>query len=237
MLVDNKFIYISLPRCASSSFHISCIRNNLDIKFANITGNNQYYDLSLSNHKLLESIIHFHERTFELDLTFGNQYDIISVKRDRHHRFISMWKYVVDTSKKYGKDVYVLMSNLTINDILWFNTDDILKDNIDNTIRLFLERYNILNIVDDYFKNLLFILWQPTSLWHNNDYRIKWFNFDDIYSLENWVSTKVGKPFKLEKINSSNHTSTYLELNDEFISGYNKMYDVFDLVKTKNSII
>jgi hypothetical protein len=237
MLVDNKFIYISLPRCASSSFHISCIRNNLDIKFANITGNNQHYDLSLSNHKLLESIIHFHERTFELDLTFGNQYDIISVKRDRYHRFISMWKYVVDASKRYGEGIYILMSRLTINDILWFNAGDILKDNIDNTIRLFLERYNILNIVDDYFKSLLFILWQPTSFWHNNDFRINWFNFDDIYSLEDWVSNKIGKSFKLEKINSSNHTATYLELNEEFIMGYNKMYDTFDLVKTKNSII
>jgi hypothetical protein len=83
----------------------------------------------------------------------------------------------------------------------------------------------------------LFILWQPTSFWHNNDFRINWFNFDDIYSLEDWVSNKIGKSFKLEKINSSNHTATYLELNEEFIMGYNKMYDTFDLVKTKNSII
>jgi len=237
MLVDNKFIFISLPRCVSTSFHISCIRNNIDIKFANSDGNNQYYDISLPNDKLVKTITHLHERTFELDLKFGNKYDIVSIKRDRHQRFLSMWKYVVDASKQYGEDVYILMSRLTITDILWFNADDILKHNIDNTIRLFLKRYNLTNIVDDYFKNLLLILWQPTSFWHNNDFRIKWFDFNDISSLEDWVSNTIGKSFKLERINSNNEVSTYLELNDEFIMGYNKMYDAFDLVKNKNSII
>lgn len=237
MLVDNKFIYISLPRCASSSFHISCVRNDLDIKFANNDGNNQYYNLSLPNTELLKSIVHLHERTFELDFKFGNEYDIISIKRNRHQRFLSMWKYVVDNSKLYGDDVYHLMSSLTIHDILWFSQNDILKSNIDNTVRIFLKRYNLTDKVNEYFKTLLFILWQPTSLWHNHDFRIKWFDFDNISNLEEWVSNKINKPFKLEKINSAKHTPTYLELDTVFINAYNKMYDSFDLVKNNNSII
>ena len=32
MLVENKFLFISLPRCASTSFYISCLRSGFDIK-------------------------------------------------------------------------------------------------------------------------------------------------------------------------------------------------------------
>lgn len=35
MLVENKFLFISLPRCASTSFYISCIKNELDIQHYN----------------------------------------------------------------------------------------------------------------------------------------------------------------------------------------------------------
>ena len=32
MLVDNKFFYISLPRCASTAFQISCVKQNINIQ-------------------------------------------------------------------------------------------------------------------------------------------------------------------------------------------------------------
>ena len=35
MLVENKFLFISLPSCASTSFYISCIKNELDIQHYN----------------------------------------------------------------------------------------------------------------------------------------------------------------------------------------------------------
>ena len=83
MLVDDKFIFISLPRCASTSFHISCIRNNIDIKFAKSSENDQHYDLSLSNGDLVNKMTHIHERTYELDLEFGKDVNENSYYRIR----------------------------------------------------------------------------------------------------------------------------------------------------------
>jgi hypothetical protein len=237
MLVDNKFIFISLPRCASTSFHISCIRNNIDIKFAKSSENNQYYDLSLPNDVLIKKMVHIHERTHELNMVFGNEYDIISIKRDRYERFLSLWNFLIKKSKIYGNDVYYIVKNLHIGDILSFDISELDKKKRQNTIDFFLKKHNLIGKVDDYFKNLLFILWQPTSFWHNNDPKIIWFDFNKLDDLERWVSDKINKPFILEHSNSSKDINTNIILNDEFISIYNKMYDRFDLLKTNKTFI
>jgi hypothetical protein len=237
MLVDNKFIYLSLPRCASTSFHISCVKNNLDIKFAKSSENNQQYDLLLSNEDLIKKMTHIHERINELDIAFGNRYEIISVNRDRHERFLSLWKFFIKESKTYGNEVHQIVKSLTIEDILWFDVSQLDKTRIQNTIDTFLIKHNLINKVDDFFKNLLFILWQPTSLWHNNDKRIIWFDFNKIDELETWVSNKINKPFKLEHTNSSKNIKTNLILNDNFIKIYNNKYDRFDLQKNNKTFI
>jgi hypothetical protein len=237
MLIDNKFIFISLPRCASTSFHISCVRHNLNIKFAKDSENNQYYDITLSNEDLIKSINHLHERIYELDISFGSGYDIISIKRNRHERFLSLWKFVVKSSKIYGDNVYNTINSLDIEDILWFDYTKLHKNRINLTIDLFLIKHNLIDKVDDYFKKLLFILWQPTSLWHNNDSRILWFDFDELNKLEDWVSDKLNQKFILENSNSSKNINTDMYLNDKFITLYNSMYDRYDLQKNNKTFI
>jgi hypothetical protein len=32
MLIDNKFIYLSLPRCASTAFYYTCILNDIKVE-------------------------------------------------------------------------------------------------------------------------------------------------------------------------------------------------------------
>jgi hypothetical protein len=237
MLVENKFIYISLPRCASSSFHISCVRNNLDIKFAKKSENNQYYNLSLSNQDLIESVTHLHERIHEMDIAFGEQYEIISVKRDRYERFISFWKFFIERSKIYGDYVYNIVKSLKIEDILSFDPSDLDKEKVHNAINLFLRKHNLIDNVDEYFKNLIFILWQPTFRWHNNDKRIIWFDFNKLNEMEEWISNKIDKPFKLEKCNSTSMDIHDLPIDENFIEKYNMMYDRFDLLKDQKTII
>jgi hypothetical protein len=237
MLVDNKFVFLSIPRTASSSFHISCVRNNLDIKFANESNNNQYYDLSLSNEDLIESVTHPHEPIYELDTTFGDYYDIISIKRDRHQRFLSLWKFVIQRSKLYGDDVYKIVKSLSIDDILTFDPSKLNKTDIHDYIDLFLIKYNLINKVDEYFRNLLFILWQPTVMWHNNNTRIMWFDFNKLNEMEEWISNKLNKSFKLLNFGSSKELDCNLIINDNFIENYNKIYNTFDLYKNEKTII
>jgi hypothetical protein len=237
MLVDNKFIFLSIPRTASSSFHISCVRNNLEIKFAKESNNNQYYDLSLSNEDLIESVTHPHEPIHELDMTFGGNYDIISIKRDRHQRFLSLWKFVIQRSKLYGGGVYKIVKSLTIDDILTFNPSKLNKTEIRDDINLFLIKHDLINKVDEYFRNLLFILWQPTVMWHNNNTRIIWFDFNNLNEMEEWVSNKLNKSFKLLNVNSSKGLDSNLTIYDNFIENYNKIYNTFDLHKNEKTII
>jgi len=237
MLVDNKFIFLSIPRTASSSFHISCVRNNLEIKFAKESNNNQYYDLSLSNEDLIESVTHPHEPIHELDMTFGGNYDIISIKRDRHQRFLSLWKFVIQRSKLYGGGVYKIVKSLTIDDILTFNPSKLNKTEIHDDINLFLIKHDLINKVDEYFRNLLFILWQPTVMWHNNNTRIIWFDFNNLNEMEEWVSNKLNKSFKLLNVNSSKGLDSNLTIYDNFIENYNKIYNTFDLHKNEKTII
>lgn len=205
--------------------------------FAKSSGNNQFYDLSLSNQDLIESVAHIHERVNELNIAFGDEYDIISVKRDRHERFISLWKFVIERSQIYGDDVYKIVKGLKIDEILSFNPFDLDKNKIHDAIDEFLTRHDIIERVDEYFRNLIFILWQPTSMWHNNDKRIIWFDFNNLNEMEEWVSNKLGKKFNLENCNSTKSNEHNLIIDENFIAKYNKMYDRFDLLKDKKTII
>jgi hypothetical protein len=55
--------------------------------------------------------------------------------------------------------------------------------------------------------------------------------------LEDWVSDILGKPFKLESVNSSKHMECKIELNEDFIKKYNTIYDFYDLPKINKTLI
>ena len=106
MLVENKFIYVSLPRCGSTSFYISCVKSGFKIEhFAQsfITTQNKSVNLDLDIEQLADTIAHIHERLDVLLSKFGNEYEIISVKRDKYQTFISIWKHIIDLTHMEGK--------------------------------------------------------------------------------------------------------------------------------------
>jgi len=52
MLVENKFLFVNLPRCASTSFHISCLRSGFKIEHYGQSFVDNYHtpiNLTLSN--------------------------------------------------------------------------------------------------------------------------------------------------------------------------------------------
>jgi len=244
MLVDNKFIYVSLPRCGSTSFYISCLRNNLDTKFFNQKHYERYnniVDLNLNNDKLANSIWHTHEQLSELTNKFGDNYDIIGVNRDRHIRFISAWKHLidmVDRSPQYNKNLVETLRALSLNDILFYKSEELISDySQKELIYKFAEINGFIEYLDSYLIIMLGIIISPLSFYHNHNLKIKWFDFNKLYELEEWVSNKLGKSFKLEQSNSSKHIECNLSLNSEFISRYNSIYDYYDLPKTTKTIL
>ena len=248
MLVENKFIYLSLPRCASTSFLITCLRNNINFEhFDNFLINNMEstIDLNLDNEKLADQLLHGHEKITDLKNKFGNDIPIVGIRRNRHERFLSLWKHFVDLTKNlthlYDSEVSNILSKLDINDILFYRSEDLVKLDKVEVIDTFIKKNGLSNYINDnnyvHFKTITFITINPLSYYHNNDPNIIWFEYDNLNEFELWVSDTLNKPFKLEKSNSSRRYHTELESSSNFIEKYNEIYDYFDLPKTQKSLI
>jgi hypothetical protein len=237
MLVDNKFYFLSIPRCASTSFHITCLRLGLDLKFTN-NKNASTPNLQLSNEELADNLTHTHEPLSQLYNKFGDEYEIISIKRNRYERYLSVWKHIIDELYRIGEySIGDMLSNTKLSDILP-ETADVLSDI--NYIREYIKDFFIANNIyttNWYVYNMFEIGLTPTSFIHHHNKKIIWFDIEKLHELEEWVSIKLNSNFKLEKINSSNHIKSIFEINDEFIYKYDTVYNQFDLFKTETSLI
>ena len=55
--------------------------------------------------------------------------------------------------------------------------------------------------------------------------------------MEEWISNKIEKPFKLENFNSSKKVECNIKLDNYFINRYNAIYDIHDLRKSQKTLI
>lgn len=238
MLVDNKFYFLSIPRCASTSFHITCLKMGIDLKFADDKNSSIPNDLMLDNETMADNLIHGHEDIKSLEDRYGNHYDIIAVKRDRHERFVSLWRHIVDELYRIESiNVAEIISKLPLTEIipnepsLVYSKDSIIKYTND-----FFKKYNL--GTPKYYEYMMFIIGlKPIYFLHNHDTRVIWFDINKLFELEEWVSKKIGREFKLEKINSSKHIETVYKIDDEFVNKYNKIYNQYDLHKKEKTLL
>ena len=242
MLVDNKFIYLSLPRCASTSFYITCLKNNLDISHHDepLFGKwNINLDLTLDNETIADKIVHAHERITDLRKKFGYQYDIISVRRNRYERFISLWKHVIDlVNDRYPSNVTDILKGIKLENLFFYKKEDLISDTTKmEVLNKFFNDNGLIKYQDWYMMTMIYILINPTSHWHNNDSSIIWFEFDKMYELEDWVSNKLNKEFKLEKSNGSQHFECNIEMNQEFMETYDSIYNFYDYPKQIKTLL
>jgi hypothetical protein len=243
MLVDKKFIFISLPRCASTSFLITCLKNKIPIEHFNSNYDNQLIMINewekKSNEELADSLIHPHEPLYKLQEKFGVKNQIISIRRNKYYRFLSLWKHIIDELHRIKKfDIADIFSKLTTNDIFYkITSNDIYNsENRHKVIDEFLSRLKI-SKEESYTKNMLDILFTPVVELTNNDPKIIWFDIDNLGELENWVSKELNKDFKMEKINSSKHINSVIEINDDFKQKYDELYKEFDQRKINKTLL
>ena len=242
MLVNDNFLYLNLPRSASTSFTISCLKRNIKLKHFNkvVDDSQSKINLQLDNETIADSILHNHEGIIVLNEKFGTEYDIISVKRDKYERWISIWKHCIDEIHKIGdKKTYEKLITLTEDDVLDFDSNMIASYNLferDKLIENFIDKYE-LNKENKYLTIIFSILFTPFSHYHNFDKRIKWFDFDKLFELEEWVSDRLKLNFKLEKINSSQHFDCKIYLTDNFKKKYNQIFDRYDNPKLNKTFI
>ena len=241
MLIDNKFIYLSLPRCASTAFHISCLRNGLNVKHANKTSDKllKKFNLNyLTNMDIVYQINHFHETITSLKKSFGNEYDIISVKRNKYERFISYFNHCIGELKRNGNmDLSNKFLELTTDEILFYKTDDLIDKNSKiNLINIFLKNIGYFKY-NETLESLLLPMVSPMSVYHNNDPKIIWFDFNKLDEMENWVSQKTQKIFKLEIFGSSKEYESKINVDYNFIKKYDEIYDYYDIFKKQKTLI
>jgi hypothetical protein len=241
MLVDKKFYYISLPRCASTSFHYTCLRHRIPIQTLSEDMDLQYQNINVgdfTNEELKTKYVHMHEQLTTLQKKFGENYPVIAVKRDRHETFISLWKYIIDHVRlEYKQDLYEKFSKLTIDDILFFKPSTLPVDysKIEKLAIIFFKKNNI--EWKPYLLNLMITLYIPKSAWHGDNKNIIWFDFNKLNEMEEWVSSILEKPFKLENFNTSQHIKSSIKLDNHFKSKYNSVYDIHDIRKSYKTLV
>jgi hypothetical protein len=235
MLVDNKFIIILIPRCATTSFVSSCQEYNIPTKsgLSDVGG----YDTSISF--VTKRFTHWHCNISQLTSKLGNDYPIIAVKRNQHDLFISLWKIILrNLSEHFLKTELVeKLSKLKIDDILFFGKNEysLISDTERLTKMFFIKN----NIPHDkiLFKYMSSLLYKPPSYWHNFDKRIIWFDFNQLNELENWVSNKLDMDFKLKNINSSKKVISELKNDEYFRQKFDYIYSKYEIIKENKTMI
>lgn len=235
MVIEDKFIFLNIPRCASTSFHISCVNAGFDIKYnakSNIFHKVKKFDKN--------DIVHIHEPLNNLISKFGEHYPIISIKRNKYERFLSMWRHVVSETKKYGeKNITNLFTNLTITDILCYESQDLLTSKSrHNFIINFLSKFDLNHMnIDPRVLTMLNVLITPINYYHNDNPNIKWFDLENLVEIEEWVKNITRKDFKLLNLNSSKDVEINIRNNKDFKERYDMVYGVFESKKNHKTII
>jgi hypothetical protein len=243
MLVAKKFIFISLPRCASTSFMITCLKNNIPIEHYTPKVDNQLLNIEdwykLTNDELADRLQHLHEPLHLLQEKFGVKHEIISIKRDKYERFLSVWKHIIDELYRINEiDIANKFTKLTTDNLFdQIEPNDIYnKENRYKLIKKFLSKYQIIKQFG-YVENMLDILFTPNIELTNNNPNIIWFDINNLYELEKWVSAKLGVDFKLENTNSSKQFECKIEINNHFKQKYDNLYKEFEERKLNKTLV
>lgn len=270
MLVENKFFFVSLPRGASTAFKEACILSRYDIKHVNsyydfIYENNKVFqnqtyfpstDNNVVNNKITNekveintmnfgykySIFHPHERLIHLLNKFGDNYPIISIKRNKFHRFVSIFSKIVELLYQSNDFIsYDILSKINYKDLFCFESKLIIEEKYELIADIVFDnlKLNKNNIV--YIKELLQLLFKPMSHWHGNNDKIIWFDLENIESmqnLENWVSDITKKKFVLHKSNNIKEPISHLlKVDKEFRWLFDNYYTQTENQKNIKTII
>jgi hypothetical protein len=227
--------------------------NGLDIKNYNSEidiHNNSVDFTNIKESEIMNLITHGHVPLSLLREKFGFQYPVIAVKRNRYDTFYSLYKHILfDLKRANAHKVYNFFKNISLDELFFFKTENLYSnENRNNIVNDFLLKNGFIKnraipsklmdlYSEEYIVNVINILITPSSYWHNHDKNIIWFDIKELTLMENWISNKIGKEFKIKQVNSSQHMECSLTLNQNFKEKYNSIYDFYDIPKTNKTLI
>jgi len=204
MLVDNKFLFLKIPRTATVAFERSCFLAGLSIKYPS--------DDILAQRqadKGIEPRRHAHQTISKLREYFGYDYPVIAIEREPLERFLSAWKYVIKFVSEQHPEISKVLAQVSTEAFIDAWQSEIgYSSNLQDIEKCSNFFKRLVKGGLPYNKNTYMIftsVMTGPSRWHENDNSILYFNIKDNVALEQYVRSITGKPFEFI---ITNHTKT-----------------------------
>ena len=235
MLIENKIIFIGVPKCASYSFRTSCFMNNLKAEYVNESVNNSMrLGVSLN--------YHHHDPIEPLENKFGTDYPYIAIKRDPVKRFISGWGYFIQKIVDLFPEKTDYFLSLDNDYVISF-----LKNNVNNC-DLLMNKNTIAKVFDNFLLDHNITMekdweWRKASMrlntmtsqfaYHKNRPFIKFFDITNMGELETYMSETFDIDFKMVRENEAK-VVTALKVDEKL---HDFVYTHIEPNLTKKSLI
>jgi len=209
LCINNDLIWLSIPKCASTSIEEAFLNSTLDCKYPH-NYKKRYYDKGFHLHLEVEKLYNF----------FGIK-ETICINRDWFDRWVSalefMWKGMEESKlepiiKWEDIDNNWLYTNFTkeyVDKIHFINRNVNKYIDVEMAKLKYEYTFYFTKIKDHPFKDHYFypavLLSQNT--WKKNNKCTYEFDFKELYKFENFITNRYGMEFKLEKLNASNKLS------------------------------
>jgi hypothetical protein len=203
MLIENKVVFLAVPKCASTSVLNTCLVNELQVEFANQMLNNTIREkgfLSFRYHEPIEALVK----------RFGTTLPYVAIKRDPVKRFISGWDFFINGVAHYFPDklneLQSLGSDYVVSLILRHTKSCDLLVDMDITQRILDDVLNDHGLVTADEKSHRLMRGRLNTMtsqfhYHKNKPFIKLYDINEAHHFETYMSEITGIEFKLRKDN------------------------------------
>ena len=216
MLIENKFVFLAIPKCATMSFEDACLKNNFII---------DYSPYELYNRGMLNGVkptTHSHVPMYKLREIHGHNYPFVTIVREEVSRFVSAWKHILKIIKHTDIEFYNILKNVG-NDEFCYHFGNHFKNLIltKEGVTLFLNQFSNKKHHEKHVIDIFVSVFTPVVDWTNNDTTLIKFSFEnEIPQFEKWVSEMCNIDFKLSHINDTKGIETNLIKDDFLIDFY-----------------
>ena len=229
MLVENKFVFVKIPKNASTSVQNSFFLHNIKVDQgdAEINKRNEL-NIDRVKNRLENStgdIANYHQHIIELYDKFPKEkYQYIGIKRDSTDRFISAFKYILYKIKYKNYKSKVDFFKFNENDLIEYFTPIFQNHPYKNSNHMEYDE-NIHNIVreffcedDEFVKKSSWIMlvknFQSQYFWGVNELDYI-FDFNNLHIFEEFISKSLNKEFYLVHDNSSKSIDSKIKKTDK----------------------
>lgn len=227
MVINNKIVFVAIPKNASWSVEDTCIKYGFDLTYPNVLWENSI------KFGLKDPERHIHSNLNHLVECFGSNFEFVCIIRDSTDRFISAWKFFIqEITKNLPEECETILKNIDNNFIISFFKNNITEFknayvSFESRVNLLLEllkQTNVIqyyNITDEFKKRYAIHIMSFISQYQwisSSKVKVKEFQFDKLFEFENYLSEKLNTEFKLIHTNKTKLEYCALIKNKELIN-------------------